>query len=57
VALRDADGVHRVEAAPLTEFGTRLRGATVGVTTFGQIAGGTRRQGVKGEPTPTASIR
>jgi len=50
VALRDADGVHKVEATPLTEIGTRLRGATVGVTTFGDIAGGTRRHRVKGEP-------
>jgi len=50
VALRDADGVHKVEATPLTEIGTRLRGATVGVTTFGHIAGGTRRHRVKGEP-------
>jgi len=47
VALRDADGVHGVEAAPLSRIGPRLRGATVGDTTFGPFAEGSRRQGAR----------
>ena len=50
----DDDGVHRFEAAPLTKIGSRLRGATVGATTFGQYAEGTRRHGAKDKLTPTA---
>jgi len=47
VALWDTDRVHEVEAAPLSRFGPRLRGATVGDTTFGPVAEGVRRQGSK----------
>ena len=47
VALRDADGAQGVEAAPLPKIGPRLRGATVGDTTFGPVAEGVRRQEVK----------
>ena len=47
VALRDADGVHGVEATPLSRIGPRLRWATVGDTTFGSFAEGSRRQGGK----------
>ena len=47
VALRDADGAQGVEAAPLPKIGPRLRGATVGDTTFGLVAEGVRRQEVK----------
>ena len=47
VALRDADGAQGVEAAPLPKIGPRLRGATVGDTTFGPVAEGARRQDVR----------
>ena len=47
MALRDAHGAHRVEAPPLPKIGPRLRGATVGDTTFGPVAEGARRQEVK----------
>ena len=43
MALRGADGAHRVEAAPLPKVGPWLRGATVGDTTFGSDAEGPRR--------------
>ena len=50
VALRDADGVHGVEAAPLSRIGPRLRGATVGDNTFGPFAEGSRRRGGENIP-------
>jgi len=43
----DDDGVYRFEAAPLTKIGPRLRGATVGATTFGQDASLKVREGVE----------
>ena len=46
-ALRDAEGAHGVEATPLSKIGLRLRGATVGDTTFGPVAEGARRQDVR----------
>ena len=44
VALRGAEGTHKVEAPPLLKIGPRLRGATIGDTTFGLVAEGARRQ-------------
>jgi hypothetical protein len=57
VALRDADGAHGVKAAPLPKIEPRLRGATVGDTTFGPVAEGARRQDVRNNEADVKSKR